>query len=369
LWFAAVHANEIKWPEFNFILADEVQDFNEAQKIVLKKLHEAGAKIVAVGDLNQSIYRFRGADSEAFGNIEKQLTDLSHDKEVTHSLTKNYRSRPAIIDFVNRETHVKNLTGKSQEEFPDGDPGIAERGGMNYNDTFATLNAEKEQGNIKQTAFIARTNEPLVHAALKLLGDGVPFVILGKDLAKELMKHIRKIMAMTKLHDDLPASELSNSLSGYHEEEKERHSGASSRKAYLQGLNDTTSALVAAIQQFSFVNGGTPDQTNGTIGQFKEWLKSKLGGLEVEENARDLAVYKEKMEKEKPVVLTTAHKSKGLEFSRVFILRDDQFPHPRATRPEDLSQEANARYVAMTRARDSLHILALKGQPGYKDEK
>jgi len=92
-----------------------------------------------------------------------------------------------------------------------------------------------------------------------------------------------------------------------------------------------------------------------------------LADLDVSENERDAEKYKQDMQKERPVVLTTAHRSKGLEFSRVYILRDDQFPHPKAKREEDRAQEANSQYVAYTRAMDQLHILDLKDQPGYKE--
>ena len=74
----------------------------------------------------------------------------------------------------------------------------------------------------------------------------------------------------------------------------------------------------------------------------------------------------EKDKKKAPIVLTTAHKSKGLEFGRVFVLRNDLFPHPKSTRQEDLQQEANAKYVTYTRAMDQLHIVKLDGQPGYQ---
>jgi superfamily I DNA/RNA helicase len=85
--------------------------------------------------------------------------------------------------------------------------------------------------------------------------------------------------------------------------------------------------------------------------------------------AADYEKYQQQMEEDKPVVLVTAHKSKGLEFSRVFILRYDQFPHPRAKRtgiPEDLQQEANAKFVALSRGMDETHILDPEGQPGYQ---
>ena len=108
-----------------------------------------------------------------------------------------------------------------------------------------------------------------------------------------------------------------------------------------------------------------------TIKQFKNWLAERLGSraLEVQDNEADFKEYRKKIEEENPVVLTTAHKSKGLEFSRVYILRHDLFPHKKAKRPKDLQQEANSKYVAYTRAKDELHILDLEGQPGYKPPK
>jgi hypothetical protein len=121
LWFAATHADELVWDKFDVVLADEVQDFNEPQKIMLKKLHDAGAKIVAVGDKNQSLYRFRGADSDSFDNVAKSLEELSHDKNVKTQLTHNMRSRKKILDFANSVTHVNNL--KQGKKFADGGEG------------------------------------------------------------------------------------------------------------------------------------------------------------------------------------------------------------------------------------------------------
>jgi hypothetical protein len=357
LWYAAVHANEINWPRYDVVLADEVQDFNEAQKIMLKKLHDAGAKIVAVGDPNQSIYRFRGADTGAFNNISKQLQDLSDDKEVVHGLSKNFRSRKSIIDFANSETHVKNLKGK---DFADKDEGRVTKNELQYNDAFDELKQEKQRGKIKQTAFISRTNDPLVHAALKLLASGIPFVIVGKDIANDLRKHIGKVIGRFGIKDNDYAQTLAQKLDEFRGNETENHEGKSTKKVYLQELNEVTDALLSAIETFS------GDQQRGTIADFKQWLAVRLGGLNVEENEKDLKEYQRKLKEENPVVLTTAHRSKGLEFSRVFILRYDLFPHKKATRKEDLEQEENSRYVAITRAQDELHILDPEGQPGYK---
>lgn len=368
LWFAAIHADEINWPRYDVVLADEVQDFNEAQKIMLKKLHEAGAKIVAVGDPNQSIYRFRGADSEAFSNIGKQLTDLSHDKNVTHNLSTNFRSRKNILDFANEETHVKNLKGRT---FDDGGEGDVTKGDVKYDQAFGTLKQEHAGGNMKQTAFIARTNEPLVHAALKLLAQGVPFLIVGKDIAKDLKKHIAKIIARFGITDSDDVWQLSERLEEFQREELDSHEGKSTKKAYLQDLKEVTEALVSAIHQYDGEQGGSRsrygyEQNSANVAGFKRWISERLGGLDVEENEKDMKEYERRLEEENPVILTTSHKSKGLEFSRVYILRYDLFPHKKAQRQEDLAQEANSKYVALTRAMDELHVLDLEGQPGYK---
>jgi superfamily I DNA/RNA helicase len=382
LWYASISSDKLHWPKYDFVLADEVQDFNESQKIMLRKLSEAGAKIVAVGDENQSIYRFRGADAKAFNNLSSELSSLSQDKSVEHSLTTNYRSRPAIINFVNNLTKVKNLKGKV---FGDGDDGEVSVQDKEYDGVFDVLKQENEDKNLKETAFISRTNQPLAHAALKLLSKGIPFVILGKDLAKDLIKHTEKIMKFKKLEPSDSVQELSYALESYLEEETESHGDQSSKKAHLQELKETTEALISCIGQFSNINesiamlvlsglnenfrGGSDYYSSGTGGNtiqnFIKWLNEKLSGLNIEEKESDLKTYKERMEKEKPVILTTSHKSKGLEFERVYVLRDDQFPSPKAKRPEDLEQEENAKYVAYTRAKDQLHIVKLEGQPGY----
>ncbi len=379
LWFASTHADELHWPHYDVVLADESQDFNQNQLIAVKKLHEAGAKIVAVGDENQALYRFRGSDSDAFNNLSTQLGSTSKDKDwKPHTLSKNFRSRPAILDYANQHTHVNNL--QQGKVFKDGDPGKVTDQDTTYDDAFNQLREEKRKtGKVKQTAFISRTNEPLVNAALKLLASAIPFIIVGKDVAKDLLQHIDKIVRMTGLGDFSPIESLQEKLDDHFRKEEEHYSGSSSKRAYMQGLQDTTNALGNCIKQFApnlsedypgdrmaYGRGNRPPTKN--ISQFKAWLKANLSGLDVAENERDLQEYRKKTEEGNPVILTTSHKSKGLEFERVYILRNDQFPHPKAKRAEDLAQEANARFVSYTRAMDELHILKLKGQPGVPDK-
>lgn len=372
LWFAAIHADELKWPKYEVVFADEVQDFNIAQQIILKKLAENGAKIVAVGDPNQAIYRFRGADSNAFGQLSDMLKAQSHEKDVEQEITQNFRSRQAVIDMSNEEGrktgHVSNLV--KGRDFKDGPGklgrGVATNGEVNYEQAFETLNSEmRDMGEVKQTAFLSRTNEPLVHASLRLMKDGIPFIILGKDIGGDLNKHIKKIIDLFKLNNYSSVDELLMAMHNHNEEQTDKHSGKAAMSGKLKELKEITDALSSAAEQF------IQEYPNGNIDSLKRWLSDKFGGLDLEKSGSqgdaDRAEYKKKVKELNPVILSTVHRSKGFQFQRVYILRDDMWPHPRSTRQEDLEQEMNNKYIGRTRAEDELHVLELKGQPGVKE--
>ena len=365
LWFSAIHADELDWTKpqkWDVVLADEVQDFNEAQKIMLEKLSQTGAKIVAVGDPFQSIYRFRGADAKAFQNLSSTLQSLSADPQgAEQTLSKNFRSKEEVLKHVRKKTIVKNLErGKPYKR-----KGNVTDCEYQYDDIFSQLKNETEHTGgepMKQTAFIARTNEPLAHAALELLTEGIPFVIIGKDIAGDLINHLAKVSRINNLYDDSGLDELIYAMREYHEDKREKWGGEARKSGQLKEVAEVTNALTSAAEQL---------ERGSTIGDFKAWLKARLGGANMD-TKKGRAKLKRQIEEQNPVVLTTAHKAKGMEYERVYILRDDLFPHPKALKsgiPAELEQEENARYVAYTRAMDELHIIDPEGQPGYEKGK
>ncbi|RTK95884.1 MAG: hypothetical protein EKK64_05510 [Neisseriaceae bacterium] len=328
-----------------------------------KRLYIADGIVVS-----NSIYRFRGADSDAFNQLKNNLQNISHDKDVEHQITSNFRSRQSIIDLANDEgktsDHVSNLIkGRPFKETPGKiGKGVATKYEIKYDDAFQTLSDEmKDMGEVKQTAFLARTNEPLIHASLKLMKQGTPFIILGKDIANDLIKHIDKMTGLFKLGGEASVDELEYSISQYQEEMNDKHSGKSAMAGALKELKEISEAMISSLGQFK------EESPDGSVFEFKKWLKSKFGGVDLEDS-RSRSEFKKKVENQNPVILTTVHKSKGLQFQRVFILRDDLWPHPRSTREEDLEQEKNNRYIAMTRGEDEIHILDLEDQPGYKSK-
>lgn len=362
LWYAAIMNEQIKWPKYDVVLADEVQDFNRCQVIMLQKLAQAGARIIAVGDPNQAIYLFRGADANAFNNIGGMMEGLPSGA-ASHTLPTNYRSGKAIIDFVNENTKVKNLRAGMQHE------GLVTANIM-YDDAIGNLSTEWRQGKkfSQPTAFIARTNKPLVTAALDLMRNDMDFVLIGRDFSQELVSHLRKVLGEGRNQRSVPITSLADELIGYAGAVEERWAGKISKAPELKQIKETTESLVEVIGYLQSNNFQDP-RVNMRVrdsAMFIEYLRSRFGGVNTDtaEGAAQLS----QRDPRSYVTICTAHRSKGLEFDRVFILKNELFPHPNAKTPEALDQEENAKYVAYTRAMNELHILIHPAEPQQSQE-
>lgn len=382
LWWAVTNSDKIPWPKYDVVLADEVQDFNKAQQIMLKQLDAKGARIVAVGDPNQSIYRFRGADAESFGNLQGQLASYQKGYSV-HNLPTNFRSGSAIIDFVNNNTHVKHLESPETDIY--GNPwhkGVVTvdgnvQQGESHKKQFPANEDEmvdelaKEWHNHQQlereTAIIARTNAPLAQIAMQLLKNNIQFVILGRDFSKELISHIEKITGKgyKSVADQMSMPEFLNEMAQWTLDLEEKYRGDIRHAGNVQEAKDNSDAI-AVVANYLMQKQDGPKLKN--VRDFIQQLKTMFDEKSINagddnqgesfKDKEDLKKYEElKKNPRKSVTLTTAHKSKGLQFSRVYAIRNDLYPHPKATRPKDLAQEENARYVAWTRAEHELHVL------------
>jgi len=352
LWYSAIYADQISWPRYDVVLADEVQDFNRCQVLMLQKLEEQGARIVAVGDPNQAVYRFRGGENETFDTITQNTGGAQHE------LPTNYRSGKNIIDYVNQNTNVHDLQAGLQH---DGE--VTE--GMSYDNAIMGLQDEWTDGGGKlkeETAFISRVNAPLTSAAMDLLKRGMNFVVLGKNFSEELTKHISSVAGKDQNKNErvMGIDQFMSELIRYSEDKQKKWKGRIAKSEALSKVTEATEALtsvVSHLREMNFFDQELNIRVN-TTRDLRTYLVERFRGVD-EDSAKKV----QDMKKKDPrtfVLLTTAHKAKGMQFKRVFIVEDQLFPHPNAKNSEDLVQEGNLKYVAYTRAENELHVLEPK---------
>jgi len=354
LWFSAINPNVV-WPQYDVVLADEVQDFNECQSIMLRKLSEAGARVVAVGDPNQSIYRFRGSDSKSFEKVSQSI-QAAPNGGLVHELPTNYRSGKNIIEYVRNNTHVKEL--QAGLNF---DGNVTE--GREKDEAIASVIDEMKINKklIGSTAIIGRTNAPLAKTAIELMKNNIDFLIIGKDFSKELTDFIYKTTKKSKRNKfdanyltNIPIQNLTKVIDRFTSEFERANERIPSKATEIKENNEMAD-LMTEVVGFLANDGYQDKKTNTRVNNaqdFIHYLKNKFSGINEEDE--DPLAGKDPLSF---VTLTSAHKSKGLEFDRVFIIEPNLFPHPKAKSEEDLAQEENAKYVAFTRAMKELHVL------------
>ena len=360
VWWASLNPDKMVWPTnrtYEVALVDEVQDFNEAQKIMLEHLDKNGIRIIMVGDKNQSLYRFRGADANSFSNIETMLKGTSLGA-TSHELPVNYRSGKKIIDYVNKSTHVKDLKSGRDHD--------GEVNNTTYEKVMGDIEQEWEENKeLKhETAFIARGNKPLAAAAMELLKNNIPFIIIGKDFSNEITDFIYKVVGNDKVGfgksnaRSYKAKEFGQIMTNYIEQKNHKYEGEKDKEKYLEELSQTYEALISLLSHIQ--DNEWKDQYSKEINNVEdlcEYVRNIFKGIEPQDTEKDAEKYANR-KKKGAVILTTAHKSKGLEFERVNILENDKFPAGDTYDPadEEAEQEHNAKYVAYTRGTHVLNV-------------
>jgi hypothetical protein len=99
---------KLKTSLYNVVLLDEIQDFNACQIDLISRLLQSNVRVIAVGDEFQAVYRFRGADSDAFEKVSSVLRNDAKGS-ATQLLSTNYRCGKKIIEWVVRNTVVKDI--------------------------------------------------------------------------------------------------------------------------------------------------------------------------------------------------------------------------------------------------------------------
>ena len=293
IWLPLV--NKYPLPQFDILFVDEAQDFNEMQRRLVLACSQAG-RCVIVGDKNQAIYGFRGADSGSMSIFENQLK--ARGKTVkSFGLTLTWRCPKSVVTEANR--YVKEFNCLE----------TAEDGKVHVN---AYLNPQKGD------MVLCRYNAPLVSAFYDLITQGKSAYILGRDMHKGLVNYVKKI---TK-HNNMSSVEFMNLLTV---DFSVNH--AKLIDADKQNQANTLSDKFECVKIFA----SKADTVGGIIAEIERLFNSKSKG---------------------DIQLSTVHKAKGLEADNVFILATERMPHPKAT---NMQEERNICYVAITRAKKNLY--------------
>ncbi|MEK7647231.1 MAG: UvrD-helicase domain-containing protein [Patescibacteria group bacterium] len=373
---------------------DEYQDTNRSQYLLAQLLSRAHRNICAVGDIDQSIYGWRGADFRNILNFEK---DWPEAKIIT--LEENYRSTQTILDAANAVI-IKNQYRRPKNLF------TAKTGG-NKIKIFMAANEMEEAAFIAQTArAYMRNNTPADKIAVlyrtnfqsrvleeEFLRQGVPYQLIGVKFyeRKEVKDILAYIRAALNPQDLLSKKRIINTpprgigkilLTKYLARDKNISPKGKALlqnfEEVIQSINRTaqtkpaSEAVRLAIEKTcyaDFLRDGTEEgaarlaniQELVSLSKKYDIFPPPAGIEEMLSNAALMSDQDTLKEREKAVKLMTVHAAKGLEFNTVFIggMEDGLFPHNimgGGSDPLKAEEERRLFYVALTRAEENLFL-------------
>ncbi|KXH86769.1 DNA helicase PcrA [Sporosarcina sp. HYO08] len=407
--------------KFQYIHVDEYQDTNNCQYRLVKMLADKFRNICVVGDSDQSIYRWRGADIGNILSFEKDYKDAT-----VILLEQNYRSTKRILNAANDviQNNESRYDKKLRTENEEGDAIYVYRASDEKDESqfvVGKIIELKEQENLKldQFAILYRTNAQSRVIEEYLVKSNIDYTIVGGTKFYD-RKEIKDLLAYLRLiannDDDLALARIIN--------EPKRSIGATSFEKMARFAIEHDRSIFDALQEVDFMgltaraanqvakfrdlmNGFTQMQEYLSVSELVDQVLDKTGYREMLQNEKtiesesrlenieeflsvteafekraeedggdrslvafltDLALIadidsldKEENQSAEKVVLMTMHAAKGLEFPVVFIIgmEENIFPHSRSIGDdEEMEEERRLCYVGITRAEQKLFLTA-----------
>ena len=410
LFGEAADVKEEYQDRFQHVLVDEYQDTNRAQYLIIRTLAEKHRNICVVGDDDQSIYGWRGADVRNILEFEQDYPDATIVK-----LEQNYRSTKTILQAAgeviqhNPHRHRKALWTAN----PAGEPIVLYEAFDGHDEArFVVDEIARLRDGLRYRDFVVlyRTNAQSRLFEEQCLRAGIPYTIVGGVRFYE-RKEIRDIIAYLRLAlipaDDASLTRIINvprrgigDVSFGRLEAYARGHGLSVLEAMAQpeALEDlpkaaqrtaaelvdliarlrdrasrvrTTDLIDAAIVETGYqamLEAEGTDEAYSRLENLRELVTvaKEFEDVTGEEGLNaflqhlalvtDLDTWQEQVDR---VTLMTLHSAKGLEFAVVFLagLEEGLFPHARALEEaEGLEEERRLCYVGMTRAKQHLYL-------------
>lgn len=400
--------------KFQYIHVDEYQDTNRAQYELVRLLSARFQNICVVGDSDQSIYRWRGADISNILSFEKD-----YPKAKVILLEENYRSTKNILAAANHviENNINRKPKKLWTKNGKGEPVYYYRAVNEQDEAFFVAGkikelAEKKGRKYSDFAVLYRTNAQSRVLEEMLMKAGIPYVIVGGTKFYE-RKEIKDLIAYMRLvanpNDDISFLRVINV--------PKRGIGASSLEKISRYATEHECSLFAALAEAESIGlGGKAEKSAAEFSQLISQLHKMQDYLSVTELAEEIlrrTGYREMLKLEKTLeaqsrlenieeflsvtknfeeenedrsliafltdlalvsdidridegekkgdaaFLMTLHSAKGLEFPVVFItgMEEGVFPHSRSYESdEEMEEERRLAYVGITRAKEELYL-------------
>jgi DNA helicase-2/ATP-dependent DNA helicase PcrA len=398
-----------------YVLVDEYQDTNYIQDEIIFKIVKQNPEhnVMAVGDDAQSIYAFRGANFQNILNFETKYKNCEK-----YSITFNYRSIPEILDLANDSIE------HNEKQFKKSMRSTRSKGilpfQVNVGDELdqarfiasQILKLRSEGYHLDEMAILIRAASHSLRIEMELSAKNIPYEVRAgvaffeRAHIKDLLAHLRII---ENPYDEISWSRIFSIIQGI---------GSSSGTKIFEAISNIAHPIDALINKMFYaekLKGSriskegirnlisyvkklidlTPDdnpsevikslakiledhiksrfdnwqeriddliqlsvfaQNFPTIRKFLENLSLNLSNLESKTVNSG-----EETEEEKPLILSTVHRAKGLEWSVIFIpmLCEDSFPSSRSIGDQDsFEEERRVFYVAITRGKDQLYLIS-----------
>jgi DNA helicase-2/ATP-dependent DNA helicase PcrA len=394
-----------------FLMIDEYQDTNRSQYELMRLLSEAHSNVAVVGDEDQSIYGWRGADIRNILDFEK---DYPGAKVIR--LEQNYRSTKAILEAASRVVE-RNKARKGKmlwTDGADGDPicylqaADGEQEALFIADTIEKIFRKEPQTRV---AILYRTNSQSRQIEEALRRYMRKYVVVGgfsfyqRAEVKDTLSYVKFLMnprdniAMLRILN-VPARGIGKTTSEQLEKiaaergetlweaidtaEREHLLGGRAEAALAafhrlieelrdamtrQGPDDTIKQILDRTGYRRMLESDSTPESESKLGNLDELVSAAADAAERGDTLQDfldsaaLVADSDDIEEEAQVSLLTMHNAKGLEFPYVFIagMEEGLFPHSRSRENEEqLEEERRLCYVGMTRAMKRLYLTSAR---------
>ncbi len=393
---------------FTYICVDEAQDTSKAQHELLRLLVGNRSNVFMVGDEDQSIYRFRGAFPQALMDFKDTYAN-----PYILWMETNYRSTPEIVNiaarfiFRNQNRYPKNMVAHR----PSGEAVKRINVASRKKQYAAIMDIAKEKP--ADTAVIYRDNDSAIPLIDLFSKNNIPYRCPRKEFRFFTNKIVLDVVAFMKLQQNPRDVESFRRIcykSDFYLDKKTVefacNNVARRGVTFLETLKEQAKRFDKIARQVRSFEDYVRKTANMGALEFLHYLDGSGYGTYMEKNHLDhnkfellLSLADENpsvpdflirldqlreltadniQDSKNGIILTTAHSSKGLEYDTVYLMDvyDGQFPGTdamevlgRKHNMDLIQEERRLFYVAMTRAKNHLHVFAIKGKPSsFVDE-